>query len=405
MNFKKQRKNKGPLSDMKILDCTQVMAGPFCTMLLADMGATVVKIENPDGGDPMRTHGPEYFKNGTAAFLALNRNKNSLAIDLKTIQGKRIFKKLVKEFDVIVENFKPSTMDNLGLGYEVLKKINRRLIYCSISGFGSSGPYKNRPGFDLIAQGMSGVMSFTGLEDGTLVKVGVPLGDLNSGLYGSYGILSAYINLLRTGKGQFVDTSLLDASIASTFWQAAVYFSTSEIPRPLGTKHPFTAPYQVFRTKDDYIVIGGASQRAWESLCVALDCLKLIDDKRFNTSKRRKDNENVLAKILQDIFTKKTTNVWLKILDKNHVPVGPIYSLDQVFNDPHVQAREMVINLEDLEGNKIKHIGLPVKLSDTPGNISYIAPKLGEHSKDILLEYGFSELDISKFISKNIIKV
>ena len=259
-----------PLGGVVVLDCTQIMAGPFCTLLLADMGADVIKVEKPEGGDDNRRMGPPFIAGRSAAFLAINRNKRSLALDLRSEKGREVFLRLVEQADVVVENFRPGAMERLGLGYRQLGEIKPSLIYCSISGFGQTGPYRERGGFDLVTQGMSGLMSVTGTPGAPPVKVGVPITDLTAGMYGAYGILSAYIHRLRTGEGQMVDTSLLEAGIAYTFWESAVYFATGEIPGPLGSAHRLTAPYQAIRTKDGYINIGAATQSTWEGLCRAI---------------------------------------------------------------------------------------------------------------------------------------
>ena len=249
-----------PLEGVVVLDCTQVMAGPFCTLLLADMGADVIKVEKPDGGDDMRRLGPPFIDGTSASYLAINRNKRGIVLDLRSEEGRKVFRRLAERADVFVENFRPGTLERLGLGYEELRKLKPSLVCCSISGFGQTGPYSERGGFDLVAQGMSGLMSITGTPDGPPVKVGVPIADLTAGMYGAYGILSAYIHRLRTGEGQLVDTSLMEAGMAYTFWESSVYFSTGQVPGPLGSAHRLSAPYQALRTKDGYLNIGGATQ-------------------------------------------------------------------------------------------------------------------------------------------------
>ena len=311
-----------PLEGVVVLDCTQIMAGPFCTMLLADMGADVIKVEKPDGGDDNRRMGPPFISGRSAAFLAINRNKRSLAVDLRSERGREIFIRLVEQADVVVENFRPGTMDRLGLGYRQLGEIKPSLIYCSISGFGQTGPYRERGGFDLVAQGMSGLMSVTGTPGSPPVKVGVPITDLNAGIYGAYGVLSAYIHQLRTGKGQMVDTSLLEAGIAYTFWESAVYLATGDVPGPLGSAHRLTAPYQAIKTEDGYINIGAATQPTWEGLCRAIGREELVQDPRFGTGGDRKKREVELAAVLEETFSAGTTGHWLEVLGKAGVPSG-----------------------------------------------------------------------------------
>ena len=393
-----------PLDGVVVLDCTQVMAGPFCTLLLADMGADIIKVEKPEGGDDSRRIGPPFINGRSAAFLAMNRNKRSLALNLKAQDGRNIFKRLAERADVVVENFRPGTMDRLGLGYQELGEAHPSLIWCSISGFGQTGPYKSRGGFDLVAQGMSGLMSITGTPDGPPVKVGVPITDLTAGMYGAYGILNAYIHRLRTGEGQLVDTSLLEAGIAYTFWESAVYFSTGQVPGPLGSAHRLSAPYQALRTKDGYINIGAATQSTWEAMCHAVGRDELITDPRFITGGDRKQRDGELASLLEEIFRQQTTAHWMGLLEAAAVPAGPIYNFEQVYSDPQVQAREMMVELEDPDLGTLKNIGIPVKLSRTPGRIRRRAPDLGEHSQEVLLKADYTAEDVARLRDAGVIQ-
>ena len=393
-----------PLEGVVVLDCTQIMAGPFCTLLLADMGADVIKVENPNGGDDTRRMGPPFISGWSAAFLAINRNKRSLALNLRSEEGRGVFKALVGRADVVVENFRPGAMERLGLGYEGLKNIKPSLIYCSISGFGQTGPYRERGGFDLVAQGMSGLMSVTGTPGGPPVKVGVPITDLTAGMYGAYGTLSAYIHRLRTGEGQQVDMSLLEAGIAYTFWESSVYFSTGQVPGPLGSAHRLSAPYQALRTKDGYINIGAATQSTWEAMCRGIGREELLSDARFANSGERKKREVELAALLEETFCRESTQHWVKALGAAGVPCGPINDLEQVYSDPHVRAREMLVELDDAELGVLKNIGIPVKLSLTPGRIRHRAPDLGEHTRDILLQAGYADDDIARLREVGAIK-
>ena len=392
------------LEGVVVLDCTQLMAGPFCTLLLADMGADVIKVEKPAGGDDNRRMGPPFIGGCSAAFLAINRNKRSLALDLRTTQGRDVFMNLARRADVVVENFRPGAMERMGLGYHELREIKPSLIYCSISGFGQTGPYRNRGGFDLVAQGMSGLMSVTGVPGGPPVKVGVPITDLTAGMYGAYGILSAYIHRLRTGEGQSVDTSLLEAGIAYTFWESSVYFATGEIPGPLGSAHRLSAPYQALRTKDGYITIGAATQSTWEELCRAIGREELLNDPRFATSGHRKSHQQELSALLEDTLVGETTQHWIAVLEAAGVPSGPINDLQQVYSDPHVQAREMMVELDDEELGPLRNIGIPVKLSLTPGRIRRRAPELGEHTREVLLEAGYTCKDVERFSRAGIVR-
>ena len=370
-----------------------------------DMGADVIKVERPDGGDETRK-GPPFISDGwSAAFLAVNRNKRGLALDLRNSEGQQVLKHLVKTADVLVENFRPGTLERLGLGYQELKSIRPELIYCSISGFGQTGPYSPRGVFDLIAQGMSGLMSVTGVPGGPPVKIGVPITDLTAGMYSAYGILSAYIHRLRTGEGQTVDMSLLEAGIAYTVWESTVYFTTGEIPGPLGSAHRLSAPYQALRTSNGYITIGGATQALWENMCNAIGRPELLQDARFTNRGDRKAHENVLADLLEETFSTNTTERWMEILEGVGVPTGPINDLDQVYNDPHVQARQMEIDLDDLELGALRNIGIPVKLSRTPGSIRRRGPALGEHTREVLEEAGFTSADVDRLAEAGVVKL
>ena len=384
-----------PLDGVVVLDCTQVMAGPFCTLLLGDMGADVIKVERPEGDD-VRRQGPPWIAGRAASFMAINRNKRSIVLNLRTDEGKEVFRTLAQRADVVTENFRPGTMDRLGLGYKQLSALKPSLIYAAISGFGQTGPYSQRRGFDLVAQGMSGLMSVTGNPGGPPVKVGVPITDLTSGMYAAYGILNAYVHRLKTGQGQMVDTSLLEAGIAYSFWESTVYFYGGEVPGPLGSAHRLSAPYQAFRTSDGYMNIGGATQRTWASLCRAIGREDLVSDPRFTEPGDRKMREVELAATLEETFSTRTTAHWMKTLDEAGVPCGPINDLDQVYNDPHVLARNMLVEQEDPEIGTLKNIGIPVKLSETPGRIRRRAPDLGEHTREVLLEAGYSVGDVDR---------
>ena len=394
---------KLPLEGMTVLDLTQIMAGPVCTMLLADMGANVIKIEKPNGGDDTRRMGPPFTGEWASGFLALNRNKRSLALNLREESGQEVFKRLLLDADVVVENFRPGVMDRLGLGYSSLSEIKPSLIYCCISGFGATGPYRNRGGFDLVAQGMSGLMSITGFPDGPPAKVGVPITDISAGTQAAFGILSAYVHALKTGQGQMVDASLMEAGIFYTIWESSLYFSEGEIPGPLGSAHRVSAPYQALRTSDGYINIGAATQATWEQFCRAAGLENLIEDERFRMPGDRKFREEELAALLEITLSQQTTGYWLDLLEQAGVVAGPIYNMEQVYEDPQVQARDMVVNLEDEDLGTLRHIGVPVKLSETPGGVRRRAPALGEHSREVLSDAGYTEDAIDALVESGVV--
>ncbi len=389
----------GPLSGVKVLDLTQIMAGPMCTMLLADMGANVIKIERPGTGDDTRRMGSRLTNDIAAGFLALNRNKRSIALDLRSDEGKAIFRRLTETADIVVENFRPGVMDRLELGYETLAAINPRLIYASISGFGATGPYRNRGGFDLVAQGMSGLMSVTGFPSGPPAKVGVPITDIGAGSFTAFGILAAYIHAQKTGQGQQVDGSLLEAGIAFTIWESSEFFANGEIPGPLGSAHRVNAPYQALHTSDGYINIGAASQPTWEQFCRAIGQQDLIEDPRYKEPNDRKAREAELAELLEGILREHTTDYWMEQLESAGVVAGPIYDMAQVYADEQVVARDMKVILEDDELGELNNIGVPVKLSATPGTIRTRGPALGQHSEEILLEHGYTPEEINSLVA------
>ncbi len=391
------------LSDITVLDCSQILAGPFCSMLLSDMGAKVIKIEKPSGGDDTRRFGPPFIKNESAAFLAMNRNKRSIVIDFKHENGVEIMKNLSKDSTIIIENYRTGVMEKLGLGYEDLKKINPKIIYCSISGFGRTGPYAERGGFDLVAQGMSGLMSITGIPNSPPIKVGVPIADMNAGMFATYSILSAYIHMLKSGEGQYLEVSLLESALAYTVWESSSYFATKEIPEPLGSSHRLSAPYQALKTVDGYINIGAPNQSNYERLCKAIDREDLIENKDFIDNANRLNNREKLEKELEKTLSKKKSNYWIKKLDDYGVPCGPINNIGEAWDDPQVIARNMKVTLEHPTAGKIENIGISPKLYKTPGRITRPAPILGEHSTEILEEYGYNKKTISDFIDKKVI--
>jgi crotonobetainyl-CoA:carnitine CoA-transferase CaiB-like acyl-CoA transferase len=381
-----------PLAGMRVLELTQVMAGPFCCQVLGDMGADVVKVEPPGSGDQARrSMGFRMKGEDTAAFLAVNRNKRSVTLDLKDEAHRAVFHRLAADVDVVVENYRPGVAARLGVDYETLEPLNPRLIYASISGFGQTGPYAMRPGFDLIAQGLAGVMSVTGEPGSDPVKCGIPIGDLSAGLFCAVAILSAYAARERTGRGQRIDTSLFEGALALSIWETAELWATGRIPGPLGSAHRLTAPYQALRTRDGHITVGGNNDRLWRRLCDAIGRPELPEDPRFATNDERMEHRPELAAELEATLTGRDTDDWVATLLEAGVPVGPIHDYGQVVEDPHTLARGMVAEMEHPVEGTIRGLGIPVKLSDTPGSIRRAAPLLGEHTEEVLRQAGLDD--------------
>jgi crotonobetainyl-CoA:carnitine CoA-transferase CaiB-like acyl-CoA transferase len=378
------------LEGMRVLELSQIMAGPFCGMLLADLGAEVIKIENPRGGDDSRRMAPPYYNGEAASFIAMNRNKYGIALDIRSDAGKEILWKLIDTADVLIENFRPGTMERLGFSWEAVHARRPALVYCSISGFGSTGPYRRRGGFDLVAQAMSGALAVTGTADEP-AKIGVPMSDLNAGLFASHAILAALLARGRSGEGQYIDTSLFEAALAYTIWESNEYWATGVAPQRLGTAHRLSAPYQVFATGDGWIAIGAANQRNWERLAQALDRQDLLQDARFAGNGERMTNLPALVEELTTTLKTKTTEQWLEILEAADVPCGPVLELDQVYQHPQTQARNMQMEVEHPIAGHVHAIGFPVKYSATPPRLYRPAPVLGQHTFTILASLGLHE--------------
>jgi formyl-CoA transferase len=380
------------LEGLRVIDFTQAMAAPFCTMNLADLGAEVIKLEPPEG-EPTRREGA-LRKNGHGAqFVAINRNKKSFTADLKRPEGVAIVHRLVRTADVFVQNYRPGVAERLGVGYAALSAVNPRLVYCSVSGFGGTGPYAARGGYDLIAQGMSGVISVTGEDDGALAKSGVPLSDLAAGLFGAYGILAALEERERTGLGQHVDTSLLEAAMALTVWESTEYWATGRVPGPLGSAHRLSAPYQALRARDGYFTVGATHDKFFEGLCRVVERPDLLADPRFADKGGRLAHRVELAAELEKTTAGEDRAHWLARLEREGIPSGPINSYPEALADPHALARRMVVDLVHPEAGPVKALGVPIKLSDTPGAVERAAPLLGEHSAALLTELGFTEAE------------
>jgi crotonobetainyl-CoA:carnitine CoA-transferase CaiB-like acyl-CoA transferase len=391
----------GPLQGMKVLDLSHVMAGPACALMLADMGAEVIKVEKLPGGDDVRRQVPPRIGDEAASFMMMNRNKRGIALDLKKPGGKRVLEQLVPQVDVLIENFSPGTMDKLGFGYARLKEINPGLIYCTVTGFGRTGPYAQRRGFDLVAQAMSGIMSFTGEGPGRPpIKCGAPLTDITAGILAAMGVLAAYAHRLKTGQGQMVDTSLFEAGIVHTYWQSAIAFATGVAPGSMGSAHPLSAPYQAFETADGWMVVGGANQNNWLRLVEALEAPELLDEPRFRENRDRITNLAALQEALTPHFRKRGTEEWMARFEAIGLPCGPVNDVKQMHADPQAVAREMVIDVDHVTLGKVRTLGLPVKFSDTPGGVRRGAPLLGQHTREVLREFGFSDAEIDGFLAE-----
>lgn len=388
----------GPLAGLKVIELAHIMAGPVCGLMLADMGADVIKVEKPNGDDSRRFTPPE-IGGESAAYMMMNRNKRGIALNLKDPAAVAVLHKLLLDADVVVENYRMGTMERLGLGYDDLSKINPRLIYCEISGFGRTGPYAERGGFDLIAQGMSGLMSITGEGPGRPpVKVGAPISDINAGILAAMGVSAAYANMLQTGRGQKVDTSLYEAAIVQTYWQSAIAFATGESPQALGSAHPLNAPYQSFETRDGWINIGAANQSNWLRFLEVIEASHLDADPRFSSNLQRIKNLPVLVALLDAILRHDTTDNWLAKMEAAELPAGPVVGILEMHQDPQALARDMIVDLQHPTAGAMKTIGHPVKFSETPAKVTQPAPLLGQHSREVLKQIGYDATDIENLV-------
>jgi crotonobetainyl-CoA:carnitine CoA-transferase CaiB-like acyl-CoA transferase len=392
-----------PLEGMKVLDLTQFLAGPYCTMILGDLGADVTKVERFPGGDDSRRVGP--FKNGEGfCFVMPNRNKRSIAIDLKSEKGKEIFMRLASQSDLVIENFRPDVKYKMGIDYEAVKAINPGVIYCSISGYGQTGPYSQKGGFDIVAQGVSGLMRMTGEPGGRPVRVGVAINDIAAGVTAAYGILGAYIRKMKTGEGQYLETSLVESALAWTFWESAAYFGAGEIPVGTGARHRRSTPYQAYRTLDGYATIGAGNDKLWTLLCnKVLDKPEWVGDPRFIDLQTRMKNIDLLESMIEEIMMQQQTTYWVEKLDAAEVPGGPVYSYDQTLSDPHILARDMIIEMNHPLLGELKTLGFPVKYSETPLSIRMPAPWLGQHTSEVLAGLGLQEEDIKELYQEQVV--
>ncbi|MEI7614692.1 MAG: CoA transferase [Betaproteobacteria bacterium] len=385
------------LEGIKVLDLSRVLAGPYCTMMLADFGANVIKIEPPGVGDDSRAFGPFVGKE-SAYFMSLNRNKRSITLNLKADSEVDLFREMVKQADVVVENYRPGTMEKFGLGYEDLKKINPRIIYAACSGFGHSGPYMLKPAYDIIVQAMGGIMSITGSEGGEPTRVGASVGDIIAGMFTAYGVMLGLFHRERTGEGQKVDVGMLDCQLAVLENAISRYTTSGKAPGPVGNRHPSITPFASFTASDGHIIVGAGNEHLWIKLCLLLGRPELTKDERFSNNEQRTRHVNELTSILNAIFITRTINEWLELLEGAGLPCAPINTIDKIVNDPQIKARNMIVEVDHPVAGLQKMPGVPVKMSRTPGQVAAHAPLLGQHTAEILEElFGWTQKETDLF--------
>lgn len=390
---------------MRVIELAHIMSGPVCGMMLADMGADIIKVEKTPDGDDSRRFAPVLESGESASFMIVNRNKRGIGLNLKTEGGQKVLARLLKDADVVTENYRGGTMEKFGLGYEQIKEFNPGIIYCCISGFGRTGPFADKGGFDLIAQGMSGLMSMTGEEGRPPIKAGSPIADINAGILAALGIAAAYVEKLRTGRGQIVDTSLFEAGLQQMYWPAANYFGTGTTLPKMGSANPTSTPYQAFETKDGWINIGAANQANYERLVQVIEMPELATDPRFKTNSERMKNRPELVRLLTERLTTRTTDEWMSLFDKAGFPAGPVLDTPQALSHPQTIARGMVVETEHPTAGKVKGLGLPIRFSNSRGDSQRPAPMLGQHTEEVLLEIGFSQQEVAKLREENAVLI
>lgn len=395
----------GPLAGMRVLELAQIMAGPTCGMMLADLGADVVKVEKLPGGDDSRGYREPRVNGVSAPFLIMNRNKRGIALDLKNPKGRDILLRLLETADVLTENYRRGTLEKFNLGYDTLAQVNPGLIYCAVSGYGRDGPLGDKGGFDLIAQGFAGLMSITGEPGGPPAKTGNPVADINAGILAFGGILAAYLHKLKTGRGQIVDTSLMEAALQQTYWHAAIYFATGASPGPTGSAHVLTAPYQAFRASDGWINVGGANQANWERIAEVLGHPEWCDEPRFATNSARMQNLDALVELMNRVLVKRGKSEWLAAFDAAGVPAGPVHDIGEALTHPQTLARGMVVDLVHPEAGPTRALGSPVHFSVTPTRIDRPAPLLGEHTRDVLRECGYTDAEVDAYAAEHVVEI
>ena len=374
----------GPLEGIRVIDLTRILAGPYCAMMLGDMGAEIIKIENPDGGDDTRSWGPPFLNGVSAYFLSINRNKKSLTLNLKDERGKALLRDLIRKGDVMVENFRPGALEKLGFSWEEIRRVNPRMIFASLSGFGQTGPRRSEPGFDVVIQGEGGVMSITGDPDGPPTKVGASIADITAGMLAAQGVMLALYHREKTGVGQMVDVSMLDGQVALLAYHANGYFATGRVPPRRGNRHPSITPYETYSCGDGYFNLGVGNDSLWRRFCDAMGLASLKEDPRFAVNKDRVNNREELQRILDAFFAEKTVEETIEALRGAGVPCGPINNIGQALSEPQVLAREMVVDVDAPVAGPTKVTGVPIKLSETPGAVRTPPPALGQHTDEVL---------------------